>query len=83
MAFDGRNFRQIWNASFPEGAESYSSVAVGYYDGDDTPVINKRIKEFKENSKNSKRNNSTYVKVKARASYREDGLGVGRLSKQR
>ncbi len=36
IAFDGRTFRQVWNASFA-GGESYATVSVAYFDEDDVP----------------------------------------------
>ena len=38
IAFDGRTFRQVWNATF-KGGESYSTVGVGYFDQDDVPDV--------------------------------------------
>jgi len=36
LAIDGSNFKTIWNVTFPN-SESYSNIAVGYYDNDDIP----------------------------------------------
>ena len=36
IAFNGLDYRQIWNTSFA-GSESYSTVAVGYFDRDYIP----------------------------------------------
>ena len=36
LAFDGSTFKTLWNVTFAE-SESYSTVAVGYYDEDDIP----------------------------------------------
>lgn len=36
IAFDGFNFRQIWNYSFPM-SESYNTPAAGYFNADDIP----------------------------------------------
>lgn len=38
VAFDGRFFTQLWNATFP-GCETYSSPAVGFFDDDDVPDV--------------------------------------------
>ena len=38
IVFDGRTFRQVWNATF-KNAESYSTVGVGFFDQDDVPDI--------------------------------------------
>ena len=36
IAIDGSNYKVIWNTSFPN-SESYSNIAVAYYDDDDIP----------------------------------------------
>ncbi len=36
VALDGRTFKQLWNTTFKK-AESYSSVAVGFFDEDKIP----------------------------------------------
>ncbi|KAM7290009.1 hypothetical protein ISCGN_030137 [Ixodes scapularis] len=38
VALDGVTFRRLWSHSFPQ-SESYSTPAVGYFDGDDTPDV--------------------------------------------
>ena len=36
IAIDGSNYKVIWNTSFPN-SESYSNIAVAFYDDDDIP----------------------------------------------
>ena len=36
LAFDGSNYKSIWNVTFDK-SESYSTIAVGYYDEDNIP----------------------------------------------
>ena len=36
VALDGVTYKTIWNVTFDK-SESYSTIAVGYYDEDDTP----------------------------------------------
>ena len=36
IAFDGNNYKTIWNVTF-EKSESYATIAVGYYDEDQIP----------------------------------------------
>eukprot|EP00095_Tigriopus_kingsejongensis_P007875 maker-scaffold127_size327531-snap-gene-1.8 protein:Tk07875 transcript:maker-scaffold127_size327531-snap-gene-1.8-mRNA-1 annotation:"hypothetical protein BRAFLDRAFT_93831" len=38
IAFDGISFKPIWNTSF-SGSESYSTVAVGFFDEDEIPDV--------------------------------------------
>lgn len=38
VALDGVTFRRLWSHSFPQ-SESYSTPAVGYFNGDDTPDV--------------------------------------------
>lgn len=36
IAFDGKDYKPLWNTTFDQ-SESYSTLAVGYYDEDDIP----------------------------------------------
>ncbi len=38
LAFDGRTYQRIWEVEMPN-TESYSSVALGYFNNDDTPDV--------------------------------------------